>query len=115
MKSIVDFLLALIVALSWAAALFIGSVAYGEEICGPIGCLEVAGNGCYVESQELQCSNKPIECYGLNREQAVAKYGAAVGDLCDYTNYLERQEEKLFVCKSNAHRLRRQMRRQRRK
>lgn len=114
-QDVKDVLLMAAASAFWCAAIIVANVAYGDELCGPAGCREVVGEGCYFEIGTLSCSDKPIECYGLTREKAIELYGAAVGDLCDFVNYLEEQEEKLFVCKANAHRLRRQMRRQRRK
>lgn len=112
MESIKTGIAVMVFVLGWCAALFVAAAAYGEEICGPKGCITVAGEGCYKEIGQEQCSDKRIECYGLDRIKAIEIFGQSVGDLCDFVNFLEQQEEKLWSCKAHAHRLRRQMRRQ---
>lgn len=112
MESIKTGFAVMVFVLGWCAALFVAAAAYGDELCGPTGCVTVAGEGCYKEIGQEQCSDKRIECYGLDRIKAIEIFGQSVGDLCDFVNYLEAQEVKLFLCKANSRRLRRQIRKQ---
>jgi len=88
----------------WIAALWIGAVAHGDELCGPAGCVEVASAGCYVEDGQSECSDKVIHCEEhLTPEQLKQKYGQTVASLCGfergwegYVNWLEIREERLL-------------------
>lgn len=87
----------------WIAALWIGAVAHGDELCGPAGCVEVASAGCYVEDGQSECSDKVIHCEEhLTPEQLKQKYGQTVAYLCGFErgsnlliDFLERREERL--------------------
>lgn len=87
----------------WFCSLWLASAAYGAEVCGPAGCLEIADKGCYVEDGETECSTAQIACEEhLSPEQLREKYGRPVASLCGfllvdelYAEILEKRIDKL--------------------
>lgn len=86
---------AVFLALLWAVVIFSAALAQAQANCGPAGCAPPENVDCY-----KHCT-APIYCLngqGYSRADQIAKYGQAVGDLCDYAMSTEQE---LFICEDN--------------